>query len=140
VNDSISTDAASDIGSKTDGDQTYGPTILGWAARLLSLGLIAFLVGNILWQISLEDRDIGFTVAMERDEIRQQGDQYLVPLKITNDGSEAARTVTLEIITAEEIIDIEILLIGQNETVSYVIALSELPRSIEYRIISYETS
>ncbi|WP_336985580.1 hypothetical protein [Altererythrobacter aquiaggeris] len=75
---------------------------------------------------------------VQSNKARKQGAQFLTPVDITNTGSATARMVNLEILTGAEPQEIEIALIGQNETVSYVIATDDPLNQTGHRIVSYE--
>lgn len=118
----------------------HEPTMLGWIARVVSLAFLTLLAGIIVWQITLGEKDVAFTIEMKSDEIRYQSGQFLVPLAITNTGSRSARDVNLEINVGDEPIQLEIELIGQNETINFVVAANGKPDTLQHRIISYEAS
>lgn len=134
-----STDQSSDQEKQEkDDNKSHPPTVLGWAVRILSLVLILGLFAVIIWQATLEDEDVQFSVEVVTEEIRAQNDQFLIPVDITNEGSWPAQLVHIELTADAEPVEIEIPLIGHNETVRYVVNANSPTAQVEHRIISYE--
>lgn len=132
-------ETSSDQENQENGDdEARPPTILGWAVRILSLVLILGLFALIIWQATLDDEDVMFSVEVVTDEIRGQNDQFLIPVDITNEGSWPAQLVRIELTADAEPVEIEIPLIGHNETVRYVVGANSPNADVEHRIISYE--
>lgn len=114
------------------------PTKLGWVARIVSVALLLVLVGSIVLQIVQPMRDIEFDVTVVEEDIREQNGRYLIPVDITNKSTKTAREVTLELDTGTETTEIDLTMIGQQETITFVISASQPVTSVEHAIISYE--
>ncbi|TMM47196.1 hypothetical protein [Qipengyuania marisflavi] len=117
---------------------THPPTLVGWAARVFSLGLIASLVGAILYQIAAPDREVAFEVVTQISDAREVDNRFLTPIEITNTGSKTAGVVKLEVLVDGKAVEISIPMIGQQETVSYVIGSDTRVSHFQHKIISYE--
>ena len=120
-------------------DEKHPPTILGWIARVVSLLLLALLVGVVVWKMTTEKQDIAFKSEIVADEIRQQGDGWLVPIDVTNEGSYTAHLVRLDVTAGDTEETIEIPMVGASETVRYVLRTDTRPDSVTHEVVSYET-
>lgn len=118
--------------------QNNQPTILGWIARLFSVIFILGLAALIGWKIVTEHKDIQFKTAIVQKKIHQVGDQFLVPVDVTNEGSRTARRVDMDLTMAGEKTSIEIDLIGAKETVRVMVPRSKRPTSVSQKVTSYE--
>lgn len=121
-----------------DEQQQVQPTMLGWIARMVSLALLLLLAGTIVYQIIQPHKDIAFNVSVKSDEIREQGGAYLIPIDVTNVGTDTARDVKLSLETGSETTDIEMKMIGQKETITFVVSSPDRVTSVSHEIISYE--
>lgn len=119
-------------------EQNNQPTILGWIARLFSVIFILGLAALIGWKIVTEHQDIQFKTAIVQKKIHQVGDQFLVPVDVTNEGSRTARRVDMDLTMAGEKTSIEIDLIGAKETVRVMVPRSKRPISVSQKVTSYE--
>ncbi|NNC47023.1 MAG: hypothetical protein HKO13_01140 [Sphingomonas sp.] len=114
------------------------PTALGWVARIVSIALLLILVGSIVLQIVQPERDIEFDVSVVAEDIREQNGRYLIPVDITNKSTKAAREVTLELDTGTETTEVDLTMIGQQETITFVISAPQPVTSVDHAIVSYE--
>lgn len=130
--------SSSQSGGQTSGFSQDPPaSLFEWAVRLLSLLLVGGLTGYVVWQAFQPAKPTSFEQEVLRDEIRQEGSSWVVPFKITNQGTASleALDVTLELkdpsgtVVEEESISFP--LIGQQETVNAELWFDSDPRLYE---------
>lgn len=124
--------------SDESGTDTYAPTIVGWIARIVSLALLLTIVGVIAWKASLPKEPVAFTAKIQSEDIRPNAGKFLVPVEIKNEGSETALNLVVEIDAEGETTTLEIPMIGQKESLTFVISAERPPQAISHRIVSYE--
>ena len=135
----MNTQSASTGCGEEKAGRTYAPTIVGWSARLISLALLAALVGTIGWHIAQPPRDVHFTVQPDFAEARSVDGQFAVPFDITNQGSTTARLIRISISASGVSETIEIPMLGHDETVTYVVMFPTETRNTDFAVLSYET-
>lgn len=119
--------------------EKHPPTVLGWIVRVFSLAMLALLVGIIVWKMTTETQEIAFESELVTEEVRQQGDGWLVPIDVTNKGSRTAHLLRLEVTAGDTKEIVEIPMIGASETVRYVIRTDAQVDVVSHEIVSYET-
>lgn len=118
--------------------QKHPPTILGWIIRFVSVALLLLLSGIVIWKMSAEKKDVAFTAEVVADEVRQEGQSWLVPVDVTNDGSYTAERVRMDLTVGDTTETVEIEMIGAKETVRYVLSTDAPADSVTHEIVSYE--
>lgn len=136
MNDANAPRAGDDI---SDNQPALPPTWLGWAVRLFSLVLLALLVGVLVKEATAPTRPITFETVAKTDEIRRDGETWLVPIEVTNRGTRTAQMVHLVASNGAEERPIEILMIGENKSMTFVLGFASPPGKITTRIESYQT-
>lgn len=127
--------------SEDDDDKDLSPvppTVVGWAMRIFSVVLIAGLLTYLLLKALAPQEDFRLTVEQRWAERSTRNGQSLVPVEITNDSSVTVRNLRLELLPkGQEPVEVEILLFGPGEQVTYVIDL-ERSATVGHRVLSYE--
>lgn len=124
--------------SEDDNLETYPPTLAGWIARIVSLSLLTCLAGVIMFNAVKPKIPVTFSAEMQTKDIRQNAGAYLVPIEITNEGSETALNVNVDIDIAGQITQIQLPMIGQKESMTFIISAKTKPKTFTHRIVSYE--
>lgn len=120
-------------------ERRYPPTLIGWAARLVSLGLVAALLAVLAVEITQPTREVGLKVEPQWNEVRATDGSVLVPVEITNSSTQTIREMKLELDGGiGEPVHIDIALMGEAETLTYVAGFPRRPKNIAYRIVSYQ--
>lgn len=123
----------------TDKEDRHPPTILGWIARLVSVGMLATLIGVIVWQIAEPDQPTTFDIVVKAEDIREQDGQFIIPVEVTNEGTQTARDVSLDLTPrGGKTVNVKMPLIGHNETIVYEIAAPTASAEVDATIVSYE--
>lgn len=119
-------------------DQVHAPTWLGWAARFASIGLLALLGGLIVYKASTEDRPVSFSAEVAKDEIRQQGGEWLIPVDITNEGSRSADFIILDVTAGGTKTEVEIDMLGSDEARRVVVSAPAPVATVTADVVRYE--
>lgn len=125
---------------KNEEAKSYPPTILGWIVRFVSLALLALLSAIVLSNVFGEKDPIVFKTEVISEDIRKEAGRWLIPIEITNEGSEPASLVKIDLSAGAQTETVEIPLIGAKETVRYVLNMDEPVTSVSPKIVSYESS
>ncbi|MGB3456430.1 MAG: hypothetical protein WBG08_05575 [Litorimonas sp.] len=72
------------------------PTILVWIARALTLGALLWIVGYLVWLISTDNRPAQFIVDARWAELDPRNGEWVLPITVTNDSTEAVTSVVLD--------------------------------------------
>lgn len=119
-------------------EQHYPPTILGWVARFISLALLALLIGVISWKVATASDEIVFASKVITEDVRKDGDKWLVPVEITNEGDYTAHLVQMDVTIEDTTETLEIPMIGASETVRYMVSTNAPADSVTHEVVSYE--
>lgn len=111
------------------------PTLVEWAARVVSLLLLLLLVGFVLTEALRPPTPISFDYHVQTSAIHQQGEAWVVPVTLRNQGSRSAQELSflaqLTNTAGEPVEEIEVSLplLGAGEAVGLELWFSEDPRS-----------
>lgn len=119
-------------------EQHYPPTILGWVARFISLALLTLLIGVISWKVATASDEIVFASKVITEDVRKDGDKWLVPVEITNEGDYTAHLVQMDVTIEDTTETLEIPMIGASETVRYMVSTNAPADSVTHEVVSYE--
>lgn len=116
----------------------HDPTWLGWAARLISLALLCALVIVIAMQIARPPSPPRFVAEVAVEDIREDDGRWMIPVEIRNEGTRTAQAVSLEIDAGGETSEISIPMIGEAETVTFVVPAPAPVTAVTMEVQSYE--
>lgn len=114
------------------------PTVLGWIVRVVSLTILAVLVGVIVLQIAKPAEPPTFSAEVAVEDVRQDDGQWLIPVDITNEGTKTARVVTLEIDAGGQASEVELDMIGEAETATFVVPAPGPVSTVDLKVVSFE--
>ncbi len=94
----------SDAGHQRDKRQGSGRSIAEWTTLGISATIVLVFIGLVSYQyLAGGDRPPVVEVAPQLQSVRQVGDAYYLPVKITNEGDRTAEDVSVELsLTLEE--------------------------------------
>ncbi len=126
-------------GGPDDEARPTPPTVLGWSIRLFSFAVVGTLLVYLIVQALSPMTKAKLTVEPQWADARSQNDQYFLPVEIVNDSSDTIRNLTMEIDSGfGEPREIEIALMGPQETAVYTLGLPAKPADIQYTVLRYE--
>lgn len=140
-------EAAPKPGEVKKGSEGPPPTLLAWAARILSLGILAVIVGFLLYMIVSDEVPAQFELAADFDGVSERGGMFVLPLEVTNDSTSAITDVGVEIIldapgeADDQTVSITIPLMGEGETAAAEILFGARPTesNTTVRVTSYQS-
>ncbi len=115
------------------------PTLVEWAARLVSVLLLFVLVGYLAWSGYQEEAPIafGFTVLME--QLDERDGSWVLPVEVTNQGGTSIVNLYMVVELVDEAsevveeIDLDIALMGHGQRQSFDLWWDRDPRDYEVR-------
>lgn len=114
------------------------PTWIGWSFRIFSATLIAALFVYLLSHATAPDRDFRLQTEADWSKASTRDGTLLVPVTLTNDSTQTIRNLKVELMSASsEPIEVEVMLFGPGERVTYVVPLEERGE-ISHRVLSFE--
>lgn len=119
----------------------HPPTVIGWAARALSLAVIGGIALLLVLEIAAPERPPRIVVEPLWAEAIAAGPDgaVLVPVKIANRGGQAVSKVAIEFPGASaDPGEAEIELLARNEERTVAIRYDRRPARIDYRVVRYE--
>jgi uncharacterized protein (TIGR02588 family) len=119
----------------------HPPTLIGWAARGLSLLVIGGIALLLALEIAAPERPVRIVAEPLWGKAVSAGPDgaVLVPVRIVNRGSAAIRRVAIEFPEASaDPAEVEIDLLGSNEERTIAIRFDRRPARLDYRVVSYE--
>ena len=125
--------------SEDQSEETHPPTWLGWVVRFVSVAVFAAMVGLIVYKVASEDQPIAFDTKVVTEDIRQEGDQFFIPVEVSNGGSRTAKRVQMELDVGGETSEIEIDMIGASEKTRFVLIRPAPFETVEHTLLAYET-
>ena len=125
--------------SEDKSDEVHPPTWLGWAVRFVSVAVFAAMVGLIVYKVASEDQPIAFDTKVITQDIRQEGDQFFIPVEVSNGGSRTAKRVQMELDVGGETSEIEIDMIGASEKTRFVLIRPARFETVKHSLLAYET-
>ncbi|NNC60686.1 MAG: hypothetical protein HKO05_11940 [Erythrobacter sp.] len=130
---------AADDQADADGDKSpVPPTWIGWSLRVASTLLIAALLVYLTIQAVSPPQDFRLAIEAEWDKASSRDGELLVPIKLTNDSTQTVRNLRVDLMSdLPEPVEVEILLFGPGENVTYVIPLKERGE-VSHRVLSFE--
>ena len=114
------------------------PTALGYAIRAISLFVILAMAAYIVMQIAKPAKDIALEVSPRVEQAREQNGQLLLPVEIKNVGTSTIRGMELELTAASESREVSVPMLGESETVTFVIDVPTRDTPVSHKILSYE--
>lgn len=121
----------------------HPPTLVGWAARALSLLVIGGIALVLAIEIVAPERPVRIVAEPVWGEVEPAGPggAVLVPVRIANRGSKAVLKVKIEFPGASaDPAEVELELLGSGEERTIAIRFDQRPAQVDYRVISYEAS
>lgn len=114
------------------------PTIIGWSLRAFSGLIILVLFGYLLVKAISPQTALKLKVEPQWNERTQRSGELLVPVRITNDSTRTARDLTIELQPAgQSAIELDIMLMGPGEAMTYVLNLKKPAERLDYRVVSF---
>ena len=110
---------------------TPPPSLLEWGVRIVSLSVLAILVGYLVLLGSRESIPAQFNIDMRFDEVEQRGSDWVLPLRVENTSTESVTELTLGVSldTADGPVErtTTIYILGEGERVSLELMFPERP-------------
>lgn len=121
--------------------KTHPPTLIGWAVRIGSFAVLGLITAVLALEIARPSHPTEIRVEPQWNEIRVTSTgQVLVPARVTNQGSDPLRNLTLEFVReGSDPVKVDIPLLGEKEQRTEVVGYDRRPARIDYKILSYET-
>ena len=127
-------------------EQTPPPTALIWAARIATLGALLFVIGYLVWCIITDVRPAQFEVEADWDALEPRNGHYVLPVKVTNDSTEAVTSVVLDIAYTDAdgedaTMSATLPLMGEGESAKLEFVFKSPPRedTTEMMVTSYQS-
>lgn len=122
------------------GKDKHPPTLLGWIARLLSVGILLALGITLGVEMLRPYRPTEIRVEPKWDSVRAAATGVLVPATILNRGTDPVRNLTIDFPgAADKGVDFVVPLLGPDEEVEIVVGFESKPDRLDYKVKSYET-
>ena len=121
----------------------HPPTLVGWAARALSLLVIGGIALLLALEIAAPERPVRIVAEPLWGEVEPAGPDgaVLVPVRIANRGSKAVLKVKIAFPGASaDPAEVELDLLGSDEERTVAIRFDKRPAQVDYRVVSYEAS
>ncbi|MGB6229400.1 MAG: hypothetical protein WBF53_04655 [Litorimonas sp.] len=122
------------------------PTLLVWAARLLTLAAVLSIVGYLVWLIFTDTRPAQFIVDAQYDELEARNGSWVLPIRVVNDSTEAVTNVVLDAALTppgEEEVNLSttLPLMGEGESamLEMVFETRPEPETLDLRVSSYQS-
>lgn len=137
--ESKSQDAGSGDEQSSIAAQDPKPSLLEWTVRGISLLLIAALTGYVVWAALQPPQNPYFTFEVQTEQIEQRGDEWVVPIQLTNEGTISIEGVAVsgELLAADgTVVDEEAMqfeLIGNRESKDFELWFDRDPARHELR-------
>jgi len=111
-------------------EQQPPPTLIAWSVRGTSLLFILGMIGFFVWSALQPRVEPIFDLEILTDKIEQRGEQWVLPVEVTNQGSMSVHTLSVEakLNGAEEEESHVVPLIGPSESLTLVFWFDEDPR------------
>jgi len=124
--------------SDSSTEQQPPPTLVAWAVRGISLLLILGLIGFFAWSALQPRVEPVFDLNILTDKIEQRGEQWVLPVEVTNQGSMSVHTLSVNANLDGpdgELVESHVVpLIGPAETLTLVFWFNEDPRNRQPRL------
>lgn len=117
----------------------HDPTLLGWAARIISVALLLLLSAVLVTEMVREKDPVSFGVSVARPDVRQDNGQWLIPVDVTNRGSRTAQAIVLEITAGDTDTEVDIDMLGAREQRRVVIGATTPVGTVTHKVVSFET-
>lgn len=122
------------------------PTVLVWAARLVTLGALAIIIGYLVHLIFTDERPAQFVIDAQYDQLDQRNGNYVLPIRLTNDSTEAVTSVVLDAeldLPGDETTNLSatLPLMGEGESamLEMVFQTRPTPDTLDLRVSSYQS-
>ncbi|MEM7728378.1 MAG: hypothetical protein AAF311_03800 [Pseudomonadota bacterium] len=122
------------------------PTILVWIARTLTLAALLSIIGYLFWLISTDSRPAQFVVDARWSELDPRGGEWVLPITVTNDSTEAVTNVVLDAAFQppgrEEVnLSTTLPLMGEGERALLEMVFEDepTPDTLDLRVSSYQS-
>ena len=115
------------------------PTVVEWAARALSAGMLLLLISYVLWSAFQPTRPVRFTYQVMIKQLDLRSGEWVLPIKIKNQGSVSVHDLIIiaELVgLTDEVVDqseMTFMLLGQGEEVEIELWFIEDPREFDLR-------
>ena len=129
------------------GKEDPAPTPLVWAVRLLSLGVLGFIVGYLVYMVITDTVPAQFVIEPDFDAVEPRMGRYVLPVTVTNDSTEAVTDVGVEVRldlpgeADDETISFTIPLMGEGERAEAEVLFAARPTdaNTELAVTSYQS-
>ena len=121
----------------------HPPTLVGWAARGLSLLAIGGIALLLALEMAAPERPVRIVAEPLWGEVEPAGPggAVMVPVRIANRGSKAVLKVKIEFAGASaDPAEVELDLLGSDEERTVAIRFDRRPARLDYRVVGYEAS
>jgi uncharacterized protein (TIGR02588 family) len=121
----------------------HPPTLIGWAARALSLLVIGGIALLLALEMAAPERPVRIVAEPLWGEVEPAGRDgaVMVPVRIVNRGSKAVLKVKIAFPGASaDPAEVELELLGSDEERVVTIRFDQRPARLDYQVVGYEAS